>query len=67
MIKKIRIGYSFEHDKKHGIILQETGKLPLFHDREDEEGPFYGVSYNTGKYIWYNRKQMEEIFENNKR
>ena len=67
MNEKIIIGYSFGHDKKRGIILQETGKLPLFHDREDEKGPFYGVSYNTGKYIWYSRKQMEEIFENNKR
>ena len=67
MNEKIIIGYGFKHDKKHGIILQETGELPSFHDRGSEEGPFYGVSYNTGKYIWYNRKQMEEIFENNKR
>ena len=52
MNEKIIIGYSFEHDKKCGIILQETGKLPLFHDRVDEKGPFYGVSYNTGKYIF---------------
>ena len=67
MRDEIRIGYEFDHDKKHGIILQSTGKLPLFHKRDNEVGPFYGVNYNSGKYIWYNREQMEEIFERNKR
>lgn len=67
MNDKIRIGYRFEHDDKFGVILQEVGKLSEHHGRDDEEGPFYGVNYNKGKYIWYSRKEMEKIFEDNKR
>lgn len=56
-----RIGLSFEYKNDKGCILQTCKKLPKFHNREAEIGPFYGVNYTNNRYVWYSQSQLEEI------
>jgi hypothetical protein len=57
----IRIGLIINEYENRGVILQSCKTLPKHHNREDEVGPFYGVSYESGEYIWYNQKEMEKL------
>jgi|TARA_R110002126_G_scaffold286328_1_gene437956 hypothetical protein len=65
-MSKIGIGLRFTHDNKDGVILQTYNKLPKHHKREIEDGPFYGVHYEGGDYIWYNKQEIVEILKQNK-
>jgi len=56
-----RIGLRFGDTDKEGVILQSTMCLTIFHNREDEVGPFFGVMYNHKPYEWYNYEQIKEI------
>jgi len=58
-----RIGISFGEYKDRGVILQSCKNLPKHHKRELEIGPFYGVSYESGKYVWYNIKEIVELLK----
>ena len=31
---------------------------------ENEVGPFYGVHYVSGKYVWYSQKEMVQLLKN---
>jgi Uma2 family endonuclease len=61
---KPRIGFSFDEYVDRGVVLQMCKTLPKHHNRQDEIGPFYGVSYNSGKYIWYSEKEMTQLLKN---
>jgi hypothetical protein len=48
------------------VIKISYNKLPKHHKREIEDGPFYGVHYEGGDYIWYNKQEIVEILKQNK-
>jgi len=58
-----RIGITFGEYKDKGLILQSYNKLPKYHGRETEVGPFYGVTYESGKYVWYSKKEIIELLK----
>ena len=48
-----RIGLRF--GRNEGVILQTCKQLPKHHNRDNEQGPFYGVHYEEPyRYVWYN-------------
>lgn len=59
----IRIGITIGEYENKGIILQSCKTLPKHHKRQYEVGPFYGVSYESGKYVWYNQREIEELLK----
>lgn len=61
----IRIGLIINEYENRGVILQSCKTLPKHHNRKDEVGPFYGVSYESGDYVWYNKEQMEDLLKTN--
>jgi|TARA_R110000772_G_scaffold156259_1_gene267367 hypothetical protein len=62
--KMFRIGTTFGEYGDRGVILQYCKVLPKHHKRENEVGPFYGVNYESNKYVWYNQKEMIELLNN---
>ena len=60
-----RIGVTFGEYKNKGVILQSCKTLPKNYKRQNEVGPFYGVSYESGEYVWYNQKEIDQILKNN--
>ena len=54
------IGIRFEYDNREGVILQSCSNLPKHYNRESEQGPFYGVSYEK-EYVWYNDEGIKKL------
>jgi|TARA_R110000751_G_scaffold1251_2_gene4809 hypothetical protein len=60
-----RIGTTIGEYEDRGVVLQTCKILPKHHKRENEVGPFYGVNYVSGKYVWHNQKEMEQLLKKN--
>lgn len=58
-----KLGVAFNEYNDRGVILQFCKTLPIHHKRETEVGPFYGVGYESGKYVWYNKEEITELLE----
>jgi len=59
--QKLGIGTRFTNNRKEGVVLQTCKKLHSHHNRENEDGPFYGVHYDGGNYTWYSEKELIEL------